>query len=231
MSVLDNIVWHAALGEQAHLADRVGRAATFHPDVAPFAAVEDLADRDAWRDLAQIVGESGIALLFAPDVSAPPGWSKDVAIPCLQMVATDVETSDVDGVVELGPSDLDEMTALIKETNPGPFRPRTTELGRYVGIREEGRLVAVAGERFKVPGFTEISMVCTDPNVRRRGLAERVVVAMIANIRSRGEEAMLHVISENMPAIKLYEKMGFEKRTGAEAAAVRLSSAKLGTSN
>lgn len=217
---LDNIVWHAAAGHQSDLAEHLGDAARFDPDVVPFAAVSDITSAAAWVDLATLVGDE-VAILFAPNVVVPDGWSRDVAIPCVQMVASGVIVGERDvDVVELGPADVSEMSELVEATRPGPFRPRTIELGRYVGIREDGRLVAMAGERFRTPGFTEISLVCTAEHARGRGLARALVFEVTDAIRARGDEAVLHVLSDNAPAIALYRSMGFEVRTEAEAVAV-----------
>src|SRR5687767_8578102 len=108
--VLDNIVWHAATGTQGALAKRVGHAARFEADVSPFAASEDPSDPEAWDDLGRLIGEGNGAILFAPDVPVPDGWTHEAAIPCLQMVATDARVTPVEvPLTELGPSDVDDM--------------------------------------------------------------------------------------------------------------------------
>ena len=225
-AVLDNVVWHAASERQSSLAQREGDAVRFDPDVSPFAAVADLADGDAWADLARLVGAGRGTVLFAPSVDVPEGWSKDATIPCLQMVAdgavvTASRSEPTVDLVELGPQDVDDMLELVEQTRPGPFSRRTIELGAYLGLREEGRLVAMAGERFKVPGYTEISAVCTAPSHQGRGLGVATVIAVLERIRARGEEAFLHVVTDNTSAIALYRKLGFSVRTHAEAVIIR----------
>jgi predicted GNAT family acetyltransferase len=133
-----------------------------------------------------------------------------------QMVAeTWTPEADAD-VLELGPEDAVEMLDLADRTRPGPFQLRTPEVGRYVGIRIDGKLVAMAGERFHPPGFTEISAVCTDPDVRGQGLAQRVMGAVGAGIVARGETPILHVAGTNEGAVRLYQRMGFVIRRDIE---------------
>jgi predicted GNAT family acetyltransferase len=114
--------------------------------------------------------------------------------------------------VQLGHEDVPEMLDLVGRTRPGPFLPRTVELGSYLGIRRNGALVAMAGERMHPPGYTEISAVCTDPDARGSGLASRLMRAVAYGIRARGETPILHAASTNDTAIRLYEKLGFAVR-------------------
>jgi predicted GNAT family acetyltransferase len=134
-------------------------------------------------------------------------------LPGVQMVDAGVAGEPDPAAVRLGEADVPEILDLVRRTNPGPFAERTIELGDYLGIRDGGRLVAMAGERFKVPGWTEVSAVCTDPGFRGRGLAARLVRAVVAGIRARDERPYLHAASINTGAIKLYERLGFAVRT------------------
>jgi predicted GNAT family acetyltransferase len=108
------------------------------------------------------------------------------------------------------------MLALTELTRPGPFLKRTIEMGAYLGIRRDGRLVAMAGERLHVPGWTEISGVCTDPGSRGQGLGTRLLLAVAAGIRERGETPFLHVLASNTNAVRLYEALGFRLRLRTE---------------
>jgi predicted GNAT family acetyltransferase len=103
-----------------------------------------------------------------------------------------------------------EILDLVERTKPGPFAKRTIEMGRYLGIRREGRLIAMAGERLRPPGWTEVSAVCTDPDFRGQGLAARLTLAVAAGILERGELPFLHAAATNTNAIRLYEGLGFE---------------------
>ncbi len=222
VSVLDNPVWHAIDGPQRELAEHIGDAGRFHRDVAMFSGIPDVPSDRAWDDLAVLVGPGKPAILFKPRVDLPDGWVRDHAIPCLQMVASNVtERANTDELIELGPRDVPEMLELVAQTRPGPFFTRTIELGRYVGIRRDGRLVAMTGVRVRPPGFTEISAVCTADEVRGRGLARQLVLAVVESIRAAGDEAFLHVESTNTPAIGLYEALGFNVRCEAEAVIAR----------
>jgi predicted GNAT family acetyltransferase len=112
----------------------------------------------------------------------------------------------------LTPADVPEMMQLVELTKPGPFLPRTIELGSYIGIRSDGRLIAMAGERMRFPGFTEISAVCTHPDRRGRGHSTSLVHIMMRAILDRGETPFLHVFKENTRAAALYDKLGFVRR-------------------
>ena len=126
-------------------------------------------------------------------------------------------------MVELGPQDSAEMLALATLTKPGPFGTRTHELGSYVGIRFQGKLVAMAGERLKVPGYTEVSAVCTHPDHTGKGYARVLMTEIMRRIRERGETPMLHVRADNSRAVQLYERLGFRIRKEMHFAVLRTS--------
>ncbi|WP_199509440.1 GNAT family N-acetyltransferase [Nucisporomicrobium flavum] len=213
MSVLDNPVWAALSGPHAGHADRYGRSARYDPEVSPFAAVDDPTDESAWDDLRTLIGPGNRALLAGPGLTPPPGWVSDGGVPGVQLVGTD-DAGAVDPSAEpLGETDLPEILDLVARTRPGPFRKRTIELGVYAGIRRDGVLVAMAGERMRVPGYTEISAVCTDPAYRGAGLAGRLVAHVAAGIRGRGEVPFLHAAADNVGAVRLYRRLGFSPRT------------------
>ncbi len=115
-------------------------------------------------------------------------------------------------VVGLDSDNVPEMLILAARTEPGPFWPRTRELGTYLGVRVDGALVAMAGERLRPPGWTEISAVCTAPEARGQGHAARLVGALAARVLARGERPFLHVAEKNTGAIALYERLGFKTR-------------------
>ncbi len=208
-STPDNFVWAALTGPQAPFAEFTGAAARFRPDVAPFAALADPADPQAWADLAKLVGPDGLAVL--PGVTAvPAGWREIGRTPGVQLVGTaGLRPEPVPEAVPLGLADVPEMLDLVARTKPGPFEERTVELGGYLGIRDGGRLVAMAGERLRPPGRAEISAVCTDPAYRGRGLAGRLVRAVAAGISARGETPFIQAAEHNVGAIRLYGALGF----------------------
>jgi ribosomal protein S18 acetylase RimI-like enzyme len=204
-------------GPQSGLAEIAGSAGRFRPDVSPFHAVDG--SPDGWNDLEALAAGETVVVFGLPD-ALPPGWAVDATIPCFQFVAERLPAPAIEFEI-LTDDDTDEMVALAKATNPGPFRPRTIEMGTYLGHRVDGRLVAMAGERLKPPGFTEISAVCTDPAHRRKGLARELTLAVAENIRDRGDEALLHVLKTNENAIALYRSLGFVLRREADVVALR----------
>ncbi|MET8163796.1 GNAT family N-acetyltransferase [Streptomyces sp. NPDC005329] len=218
---LDNAVWAALDGPHAHLADRVGRAARYPADVYDFAALADPADPAAWADLRTLVGP-GTSVRVKPVRRVPDGWEVIGAGEGVQLAATGAfRTEPVPEAVRLGPDDVPEILDLVARTRPGPFLRRTVELGAYLGIRHRGRLIAMAGERLRLPGWTEISAVCTDPDQRGQGLATRLIRAVGAGIRERGDTPFLHAAAGNAPAIRLYESLGFAPRRRSTIVSVR----------
>jgi ribosomal protein S18 acetylase RimI-like enzyme len=221
--VLDNAVWESLIGHHARFAERHGRAIRYRPDVAPFTAFEDPRDERAWDDAAELVGPRGTVVL--PGVSsAPDGWETVFAGEGVQLIDTRLRAEPDAEAVLLGPGDVPQILELIARTEPGPFLPRTVELGAYLGIRRDGALIAMAGERQHPPGWTEISAVCTDPAFRGQGLATRLVRAVAAGIRERGETPFLHAIATNANAIRLYESIGFTLRRRAPFTAFQRTS-------
>ena len=130
----------------------------------------------------------------------------------VQMTGEDVAGSHDPEVLTLSSADVPEMLELVRLTEPGPFLERTIELGKYVGIRHDGVLVAMAGERLHFDDWTEISAVCTAPTHRGHGLATRLMSALVADIQRRSERVFLHVLTDNSNAIRLYEQLGFRVR-------------------
>jgi ribosomal protein S18 acetylase RimI-like enzyme len=209
--ILDNPAWAALTGPHAHFAERRGHAIRYHPDVAPFHAVSDEEDPRAWDDLAALVGLGGTASVRGV-TEAPEGWEVVRTGEGVQLVDTGLRAEPDPEAVRLGPHDVPEILDLVARTRPGPYLPRTVELGTYLGIRHHGRLIALAGERLHPPGWTEISAVCTDAAHRGRGLATRLVRAVAAGIKERGERPFLHAAATNANAIRLYESIGFTLR-------------------
>ncbi|MCK2218411.1 GNAT family N-acetyltransferase [Actinomadura sp. ATCC 31491] len=210
--VLDDPVRASLLGAHAHLAERRGRVLRYPLDVSPFASMPPDPGPADWADAAALAGEGGDVLLTGPAAVPPPGWREVGNIPGVQLTGEHVAGAHDAAVVRLGPADVPEMLDLVARTRPGPFLPRTVELGGYLGIRRGGALVAMAGQRLRPPGWTEISAVCTDPAHRGRGLATRLVLAVAAGIRERGETPFLHAAATNTHAIALYERLGFRLR-------------------
>jgi ribosomal protein S18 acetylase RimI-like enzyme len=194
--------------------------------VSAFAALSPTLEQsgtvgEQWAALADLVGSGEMAAVWNVPTSTvdgiAPGWRIEARVPCVQMMATDHLTGEPEAeAVELGPDDVSQMLDLVRRTEPGPFAARTHTMGRYLGIRRAGRLVAMAGERMHPPGWTEVSAVCTDPAFRGQGLAARLIRAVAHGIRERGETPFLHAAVVNTSAIRLYEALGFEVRARPE---------------
>ena len=206
--LLDNTVWAALTGPHRRFAQRHGRAVRYHPDVAPFFGV---ADDTAWPDAATLAGPGGVVVTSG--ATPPPDWRVIEEFPGVQMIDAGVSAKPAPSeAVRLTTADVPDMLDLVARTDPGPFRDRTIELGAYLGIRRDGKLIAMAGERVRPPGWTEISAVCTDAAYRGQGLATALVRALVLGIRDRGEQALLHASAANTGAIRLYESLGFRVR-------------------
>jgi ribosomal protein S18 acetylase RimI-like enzyme len=211
-TVLDNPAWHSLSGAHAALAIGGPLAKRFPHDVAPFAATGGAPG--GFAALADLVG-AGESVAWASKAPVP-AIAGLRAVPfgrVRQMVYRGrPPVPDLEDIVELSPSEVVEMKALADLTQPGPFEARTIELGRYCGIRRGGALVAMAGERLRPPGFSEISAVCTHPDHRGAGHARRLVEVLQAMILDRGETPFLHVLEDNGVAERLYRDMGYETR-------------------
>lgn len=223
-ALLDNPAYGALCGPHAPLALLCGRARRYPLDVAPFLALPSPPSAQDWRDAAELVAP-GTYVAGQYGACAPPeGWRAVQAFDLVQMVEQRVTGADCAEAIPLGAADVPEMLELVAQTEPGPFLARTIELGDYLGIRRDGMLVAMAGERFRLNGWTEISAVCTKPDHRGQGLASALMGALIASIQRRSERAFLHVLSTNTGAIKLYEELGFRvRRTATLTVVVRES--------
>lgn len=220
--ILDNPSWHALTGPHAPFAIGDDLVRRYPPEVAPFVAVRSWDDPRVWDALAELVGPDAEVGLSGTDDPPPPGWEILGHGAGVQMVETDVlATRPFEEAIELGADDVPEMLALVERNQPGPFRPRTHELGRYIGIRREGKLIAMAGERLHPEGWTEISAVATDPEFRGQGLASRLVLDVAFHIQQRGDRALLHAAASNTGAIAVYERLGFVLRRHTTFSAVR----------
>lgn len=211
---LDRPVWSALTGaRQAHLALGDARAMRFDPAYALFAVAADDAP-DSLAALTRLIPDGrAVGLVEAGEVSLPAGVPLRQAA-CVQMAAQSLTAGGPDLAFEaLGDADAGEMLALATLTEPGPFFEKTHRLGDFIGVRQDGRLVAMAGERMKPDGFTEVSGVCTHPDWRGRGYAAGLMRVVTARIVARGETAFLHAYAANTGAIALYESLGFSVRT------------------
>lgn len=207
--MLTNPVFHALAGPHSGVAEVRGDVRRYRAEVAPFLGLPDEVGEQDWLDTAELVGSGHTAAVIRPDLVIPDLFKISLRIELLQFVAPAGLGADDPEITRLGLDDVPEMLALVALTDPGPFRSRTIELGNYLGIRREGKLIAMAGERFRLPGFTEISAVCTDPEYRGQGLATRLIRAVAAGIERDGSRPFLHTGAGNAKAIRIYESLGF----------------------
>jgi ribosomal protein S18 acetylase RimI-like enzyme len=242
MHPLDNVIWQALTTRQTHCAEICGEARWFLRDITLLSAFREPSDK-GYDSLAELAGPGGTAALFLDEPYHPrPGWDLLADPPLLQMIfengALPASSAAASAIVELGQKDSPEMLELATLTKPGPFGSRTHELGTYLGIRrrvgdgisdqvvnervsKEDNLVAMAGERLKVPGHTEVSAVCTHPDHTGQGYAGILMTEVMRRILARGETPFLHVREDNLRAIELYQRLGFRTRLRSHLALLR----------
>jgi ribosomal protein S18 acetylase RimI-like enzyme len=225
---LDNPAWYALIGPHAELANGHGLARQYPRDVAPFSAIAE-ASAAAYADLAAGLPRGLEARLFRPtDEPTPAGWQTISSRPIIQMVADAIEPPHDPSLGDfsvLGADDANAMLELAEIAKPGPFGARTYLLGRYIGFRKCGgdfrkcgrgfhkcgKLLAMGGERFRLPGFAELSAIGVHPDARGRGLGAGITLQLARMALARGDMPFLHVFADN-PAVALYQRLGFRER-------------------
>lgn len=228
MQPLDRPVWSTLTTHHAPLSMGNQLARRFLPDVNLFMSARD-DSAEAVAALADLVEPGQLAfILQVPPIVMPPGFERVKEAKGVQMVLPGDGAAvggharaDDTGIVTLTEKDAPEMLALATLTEPGPFLTRTHVMGHFRGVRVEGRLAAMAGERMRFPGYTEVSGVCTHPDFRGLGLARRLSAAVVAGIQAGGERAFLHAWKTNHAAISLYERLGFAIRAEVNAVVLR----------
>jgi ribosomal protein S18 acetylase RimI-like enzyme len=220
MHELDNPVWWSLSGRQRAFGSATALAALFDPEISPFGALADGDDPARWEDLGLLAGSGHVVGLTGDNGPPPLAWTFLRTMAGIQMLGDRIDPrasshrreAPKDLLVPLGADDVPDMLELVARAKPGPFLSRTVEFGGYVGIRRDGRLIAMAGERMRPSGHTEVSAVATDPDHRRQGLAELVVRKVATGIIDRGETPFLHTDASNAGAIRLYQSIGFSVR-------------------
>jgi predicted GNAT family acetyltransferase len=213
-NALDRPVWSALTTGDRRFAEGGSLALRFPPDIAPFGATAD-DSLEAFAALRELISPDGrVALVTLDMLKRYPGLEVVREAPIIQMIA-DAETPTPPGgpaPIVLGPPDVPEMLRLAEQTNPGPFGPRTHELGQYIGVRIDGALAAMAGERMRLDHAVEISAVCVSPEHRGKGYAAFLVAWLVRKLREEGAMPFLHSFTDNLSAIALYERLGFTTR-------------------
>lgn len=219
---LDRPVWHSLTGPQQDLALGGALARRYQPEIHLFAAAVDDSP-PALQALAALLPVTGsLFLLQVPAIRLPPGAVALKEAGGVQMLATRSLRDEPapPGLQALGDADAAEMLALAELTQPGPFLAQTHRMGRFLGVRIDGRLAAMAGERMHLDGYTEVSGVCTHPDFRGRGLARQLSAAVARQIEARGERPFLHAWQSNTAAIALYDSLGFRWRADVQVAVI-----------
>lgn len=225
-ALLDNPIWNALRTEQAGYALSEGEARRYQPAIGPLAGTPDQS-KESYDALRPLAGPGGILALFFHDAPAlSSGWSLFRGGVLTQMICRSPRFVQFEGVQDnvvlrrLGAADVGAMVELATLTEPGPFRERTIELGKFYGVLEGERLVAMAGQRMRVPGFVEVSAVCTHPDARGRGYAGALMSRVMRDIVDEGATPFLHAFADN-PAVSLYRKLGFTRRRTFELAVIK----------
>lgn len=212
---LDNPAWWALKGLQQAFAAGAPHIKRYRAGILPFAAFEQgtkdsLDALDAWLE------QDEIFYMIGELPSLPPHWELVNELPCIQMIARErmAVTGDSVPISLLTPEDDTELFNLVNKVQPGYYLPGTHRLGNYFGIRQDDRLVAVAGERIRLEGLTEISAICTDPDYTGRQYAQHLIAHICNTCLDQGIAPFLHVLQTNQRAIRLYEYLGFRQRRG-----------------
>ncbi len=211
---LDRPVWSALTSRQAPLSFGDAQALRFDPAYAQFAAAAAASPESLDALAALNISPSGMGLVETGETLLPPVARVRSQAACVQMTASALTAGGRDIAFEpLGEADAADMLALATLTVPGPFFEKTNRLGDFIGVKQDGRLIAMAGERMRPTGFTEVSGVCTHPDHRGHGYASALMRVVTSRILERGERAFLHAYAANTATIALYESLGFSVRT------------------
>ena len=210
---LERPPWSALTTTHSDFALGNDLARRYRPAIAPMAAIREVSDT-CLQAMAALMSPGEVVGLFDAEAISARGELRVIAHKTVEQMVNEQGRAApfCEEYVNLTPADVPAMMQLTELTKPGPFSERTIVLGSYIGIRSGGKLVAMAGERMRFDGFTEISAVCTHPDHCRRGRASLLVSALMRNIISRGETPFLHIYSDNARAAALYTKLGFKHR-------------------
>lgn len=208
--LLDRPVWNALATGWASLSQGDDRARRLHPDYGPFGAAADQEDQGLLAALIPAGGE--IWMVERDGIRPPPGVQILRQARLVQMVAHDIVGDTALTPAILTDADGAEMRALALLTRPGPFGPLTHRFGGFIGAREEGRLIAMAGTRMRLPGYREVSGVCTHPDHRGRGHAKALMRIVARTLLSAGDTPFLHAYADHHPTVEMYRTLGFRVR-------------------
>jgi len=210
LHLLDNIFWNTLTGPHAKFATGAGLARRYAPGFSPILAFADLRQPD-FESLGPYCQPGERFYCSGWSGPIPAGWTLELEamILCMARETPRPAVDDAFEAMPLRPEHASQAVELATLTNPGPFGPRTLELGDYYGYFRGGRLVAMAGERMEAGALREVSGVCTHPDFQGRGLARRLIAHLVRRELRRNQTPFLHVMHDNLHARRLYERMGF----------------------
>lgn len=209
---LDYPIWNALTTRHQALAVGGALARRYPADVTPFGGLAD-ESAESYAALDALMASRDYVVMFTPEPLTPPSpFVVLTSMICEQMIGMPAAATAATELVRLGAADVPAMMELVALTKPGPFAVRTHELGTFLGIKVDGRLVAMTGERMRPGEYTEMTAVCVHPDHRGRGYAQALLAAVARGITERGEIPFLHVVSDNTSAIALYKRQGMTIR-------------------
>jgi len=220
--ILDRPAWSALTTRHAAFAEGDDLAKRYRPSIVPFAAA-----RDDTPESIRKLGELGapgdsLVMLQADPIVVPSGFVATMTADAVQMIAERHLPRLHDPRVEpLGEADAQAMLDLAVLTKPGPFTLKALCLGNFWGVKRDGALIAMAGERMQQPGYTELSGLCVHPDSRGAGLGRLLLQFVAAEIFARGDQPYLHAFAANTGAIALYDSIGFKLRSRMSVAAIQ----------
>lgn len=230
LEMLDNPIWHALATYQNSFAIENAHAKILPSEVGRFGAIESAMPENL-EGLRQLLSANNATIaLFTPrEIEFPNSLKLLTTLEVRQMMCQNLKSSPPLEIQKLTLKDVPDMLELVNLTKPGPFARRTIEMGQFWGIRIDGQLVAMTGERLHLPGFCEVSAVCTHPDYQRRGFAQALMTKVCQDISARGEMPFLHVMKENTRAARVYEQLGFIERQQLNGYVVRAETSEVKT--
>ncbi|MDZ4837992.1 MAG: GNAT family N-acetyltransferase [Candidatus Melainabacteria bacterium] len=212
MELLDNPIYNALSTSQSDLAIGDALAMRYPTEFTCLAGIRS-ESTESFDALKNVTAGATVRIISTnAKIVFPENWKCKTSFTVTQMTCPSLIACKAHPFETLTPTDVPAMMELAELAKPGPFYSRTNEFGTFVGIRDGARLVAMAGQRMKLPGLEEVSAVCTHPDYQGRGYARALVFELAKMISERGNVPFLTVKTDNTPGIRSYESIGFEHR-------------------
>jgi ribosomal protein S18 acetylase RimI-like enzyme len=210
--ILDNPAWNALISGNSQFSNDHESVKYFDEEISPFIGLKEYSQENFSKLYELIPHDSPVGFVTPVEIQVPDTWKVLGKISAFQMVYDQPSILAETEHVPLTKEHVPEMLALTKLTNPGPFAERTIEFGNYQGIFDNGKLVAMAGQRLNPLPYAEISAVCTHPDHLGKGYAKQLLLSQVQRIKAASGTPFLHVRNDNDRAIKVYENSGFSTR-------------------